>query len=158
VATRVATANSYPIRRKLGSRNYHERVAGGRSSLRSPDAAMEPENEGVHFRRTQRHPHYRSSENPQNVPRSEPLRERTRRARQGRSVRGHQTPGAGSGRRRVQTLRCVFREPPVAGRHADELGDAAEIHQAAEAAEGHERRWPASKSFPRKNKRGWTAK
>jgi len=39
-----------------------------------------------------------------------------------------------------QTLRCVFREPPVAGRHADELGDAAEIHQAAEAAEGHERR------------------
>jgi len=31
--------------------------------------------------------------------------------------------GAGSGRRRVQTLRCVFREPPVAGRHADELGE-----------------------------------
>src|SRR6266852_2389576 len=102
---------------------------------------MEPENEGVYFRRTQRHPHYRSSENPQDVPRSEPLRERTFRTRPNGFIRGHQTAGPGSGRRRGQALRSVFREPPLAGRDADELGDATEVHQAAEAAEGHERRW-----------------
>jgi len=47
---------------------------------------------------------------------------RTFRARAGSSFRGHQTAGAGSGRRRSQALRRVFREPPLAGRHADELG------------------------------------
>src|SRR5260370_33514807 len=120
---RSATANSYPTRRELGSRNYDERAAGGWSPLRPPDAALEPENEGVHFRRTQRHPHYRSPENPQDVPRSEPLRERTLRTRQKRSFCGHQTAGAGSGCRRGQALRRVFREPPLAGRNADELGD-----------------------------------
>src|SRR3981081_4052179 len=51
---------------------------------------------------------------------------------------GELTPQGSNGRRRGQALRRVFREPPVAGRNADELGDAAEVHQAAEAAEGHE--------------------
>src|SRR5215467_5360922 len=82
-----AAKSSYSIRRKLGSRNHHERAAGGRSSLRSPDAPLESENEGIHFRRAQRHSHHRSAENPQDVSRSEPLRKRNFRARQKRSFR-----------------------------------------------------------------------
>ena len=49
-----------------------------------------------------------------------------------RSVSRDQAPGAGSRRRRSQPLRHVLRESPLAGRHADQLGDAAEIHQAPE--------------------------
>ena len=47
----------------------------------------------------------------------------------------------------AKKLRRVLRKPPLAGRHAHQLGDAAEIHQAAEAAEGHERRWPHGRAF-----------
>ena len=38
-------------------------------------------------------------------------------------------------------LRHVFRQSPMAGRNADQLGHAAEIHQAAEDAQGHDRGW-----------------
>jgi prolyl oligopeptidase len=50
--------SSYLFRRNSGSRNHHEGAAGGRGSLRSPDASLEPQNEGIHFRGTQRHPHH----------------------------------------------------------------------------------------------------
>ena len=42
----------------------------------------------------------------------------------------------------AQALRDVLREPPLAWRHADQLGHAAKINQAIEAAEGHVRRRP----------------
>src|SRR6516164_6381774 len=41
-----------------------------------------------------------------------------------------------------EAKRCVLCEPPLAGRHADELGHAAEIHQAPEAPQSHDRRRP----------------
>ena len=54
---------------------------------------------------------------------------------------------APSGRRRKRwpkrrSAAACLRESPLAGRHADQLGDAAEIDQAPEAAEGHDRRRP----------------
>src|SRR5215469_14984802 len=51
---RLAMRNEkHPLkgRRYFGSRNHDEGASGGRSAFRSPDAALEPENEGVHFRR-----------------------------------------------------------------------------------------------------------
>src|SRR5580658_5643987 len=57
--SRQAGIPSIPsLRRQFGSRNYDERVAGGGSSLRPPDPALESENEGVYFRRAQRNPHH----------------------------------------------------------------------------------------------------
>ena len=60
-------------------------------------------------------------------------------ARQDRSVRGHQTPGAGSRRRGSRPLLAVLREPALAGRTADQHDHGAEIHQALEGT-GHDGR------------------
>src|SRR4030042_5371547 len=38
----------------------HENPLGGRRPLRSSDAALEPQDEALYVRRTQRHPHTRS--------------------------------------------------------------------------------------------------
>src|SRR5690348_17114661 len=128
---------SIPSQRRSIGRNYDEGVAGGWSSLRPPDATLEPEDEGVHFRGTQRHPHYRPAENPQDVPRSLAESQRVHITRPRCAVSGHEAPGAGSHRRRSEAMRDVFRESPLARRDADELGDAAEIHQAAEDDQSH---------------------
>ena len=42
----------------------HEAVAGGRSPLRPPDPALEPEDEAVHLRGAQRHLHHRPAADP----------------------------------------------------------------------------------------------
>src|SRR5208283_1639416 len=76
----ACTKNSHLLRRNSGGRNHHEGAAGGRRSFRPPDASLEPQNEGIHFRGTQRHPYHRPAENPENVPRSQPLRQRHLRA------------------------------------------------------------------------------
>src|SRR5882672_551944 len=52
-------ASSHSLRRNSGSRNYHERVVGGRSTFRSPDAALESKNEGIYFWRAKRDSHHR---------------------------------------------------------------------------------------------------
>src|SRR5260221_5268484 len=44
--------------------------------------------------------------------------------------------------RRSSDLRHVLRESPLVGRNVDKLGDLAEIHQAPENLEGHDRRRP----------------
>jgi hypothetical protein len=41
-----------------------------------------------------------------------------------------------------EALRCIFCQSPLAGRYADQLGHAPEIHQAPETSEGHDRRRP----------------
>src|SRR5208337_150972 len=51
----ACTKNSHLLRRNSGSRNYHEGAAGGWRSFWPPDAPLEPQNEGIHFRGTQWH-------------------------------------------------------------------------------------------------------
>ena len=55
---------STPARRRRFARRRrdHEGSAGGRRPLRPPDQALEPEDEGVHLRRAQRHLHHRPAE------------------------------------------------------------------------------------------------
>src|SRR5882724_9241655 len=108
---------------------------------------MESEDEGIYLRRTEWHSHYRSSEDAEDVPRSEPLRKRNFRARPNGFVRRHQATGSRSSRRRSQALRRILRESPLAGRHLDQLGDATEIDQALEAAESHGRRRSYGRAF-----------
>src|SRR5207302_11262357 len=48
---------------------YDERIAGGRCSLRPPGAPLESDNEGIHFWRAERHIHYRSAKNAEDVSR-----------------------------------------------------------------------------------------
>src|ERR1043165_823916 len=58
---------------EFGNR-YDERIAGGRCSLRPPGPSLEPEDEGIHLWRAQRHLHYRSAKNPEDVSRSTSVR------------------------------------------------------------------------------------
>ena len=58
---------------------------------------------------------------------------RPRHRRQGRPhpVRRHQAPGATADRRCRRALRAVLHEPPLAGRHADQLEDRVAVDQPA---------------------------
>src|SRR5207245_4737155 len=102
---------------------YDERVAGGRCSLRPPGASLEPENEGIHFRRAQRHLHYRSAKNAEDVSRSASGRVKygCRRSRQNSALRRYQAPGPGCSTRGGRTLWTVLRESALAGRPAPQL-------------------------------------
>ena len=58
-------------------RDRDERPAGGRRPLRTPDQALEPEDEALHLRRTQRHLHPRPRPHRQALPRSRGVRHAT---------------------------------------------------------------------------------
>src|SRR5437763_10092291 len=49
---------SRPKEEQFGSHRHDERTTGGRRALRPPGQALEPEDEGVHLRRAQRHQHH----------------------------------------------------------------------------------------------------
>ncbi len=55
-------------------------------------------------------------------------------ARRTGAVRRHQAPGERNRRRSRQALRPVLRQPPLAGRHADQLADHLGLDQAAARA------------------------
>ena len=77
-------------------RDRDEGSAGGRRALRPPDEALEPEDEGVHLRRTQRHLHPRPRQDGQAVPRGRRVRQPASPPKAGRSC-----SSAPSGRRRT---------------------------------------------------------
>src|SRR5437868_5520714 len=54
----ASTLNQFTQRRFSFGFGYDERIAGGWRTLRPPGQALESENEGIHFRRAQRHLHY----------------------------------------------------------------------------------------------------
>ena len=103
--------------------NRDEGPAGGRRPLRPPDQALEPEDEGVHLRRAQRHLHHRPRQDRQAVPRRPKSSSRRWRPKADDPLRGHQAPGAGCGRRGSAALRHVLRQPALARRAADQLHD-----------------------------------
>src|ERR1700760_4362232 len=83
-------------RRFFGSRNNHEGVAGGWSSLWPPDPPLEPEDEGIHLRRAQWNPHYRFAKDIEDVSRRQPVLERVDRARPDGPLCRNQAAGARS--------------------------------------------------------------
>ena len=102
------SAQALPVQQTVGRRHRRqtewrqfgrdrdEGSAGGRRSLRPPDEALEPEDEGVHLRRAQRHLHHRPGQDGEAVPRRRGVRQPTSRPKGGRS-----SSSAPSGRRRT---------------------------------------------------------
>ncbi len=119
-----------------------EGPARGRCALRSPDEALEPEDEAVYLRRTQRHLHSRPRQDGQAVPRGGGLRSSARRRRQDHPVRRHQAAGAGRHRRRSRALRDVLRQRALAGRPADQLLHHPAQHRASPRSRSHGHRRP----------------
>src|SRR5271169_5865890 len=129
------------LRRLIGEHN-NEGVARSGRSLRAPDEAVEPKDEGVHLWRAQWYLHYRSAEDAEDVQGSVEIRAGPGRRGQNHSLRGHQTPGAGRNCRRGAALLDVLREPALAGRTVDQLGHGTEISEAAQGARRDGHRWP----------------
>ena len=77
----------------------HERAARGGRPLRPPDQALEPEDEGLHLRRAQRHLHHRSPEDAPPAAGRPAVRAGAGRAGPDHPVRGHQAAGPGGGGR-----------------------------------------------------------
>ena len=111
-------------RRGRGRRD-HEATAGGRSPLRSPDPALEPEDAAIHLRRAQRHLHRRPAPDARPHRHRVPVRPRHRRRRRHRAVRRHEEAGAGAGRDARRALGHAVHQLPLARRHAHELPDRA---------------------------------
>ena len=109
--------------RERGShaRRLHEGTAGGRRSLRPPDAPLEPEDEALHLHRARRHLHHRPHPDAGAARRGLRLREGDRRAERLGALRRHEEAGAGRGARRGAPRRHAVRQPPLARRAADEL-------------------------------------
>jgi len=93
----------------------------------------------------------------EDVPRSEPLRERSFRTRQNSFVC----------RTKRQAQEAVSEEAKKCGAFFVNhrwlagtltMGDPAEVHQAAEIVESNDGRRPHGTNFRKKNARGWTAK
>ncbi len=119
-------------------------AAGGRCPLRAPDSPLEPQDEALHLRRAQRHPHHRPGPDGQPAGRRARLRDRHRRQRRLRPLRGHQEAGPGARRRGGHPRRDALRQPPLAGRHAHQLRDHPQAHRSARPARG-----PAGQRRPR---------
>ena len=92
-------------------------------AFRPPVASLEPEDGALHLRRPQLDPHHRPR--PDRAAAAPGAEGRLRHRRQGRpgAVRRHQAPGGRGDRRRGQALGAVFRQLPLARRHADQLED-----------------------------------
>ena len=74
-----------------------------------------------------------------------------------RAVRRHQAPGAGRDRRRSEALPDVLRQPALAGRPAHQLGDGAEVDEAAEGTGRDGRPMAATSCCRRRKSSGWSA-
>ncbi len=104
----------------VGSR-LHEGAAGGWSSLRPPDATLEPEDEAFHLHRAWRHLHHRPAEDAAARAGSPRLRAQHRRAWRHDPVRRHEEAGAARDSRRGHARRHAVRLEPLARRPAHEL-------------------------------------
>ena len=112
-------------------------AAGGRCPLRAPDSPLEPQDEALHLRRAQRHPHHRPGADGQPPGCRARLRDGDRRQRRLRPLRGHQEAGPGARRRGSRPGRDALRQPPLAGRHAHQLRDHPQAHRPARPDRGH---------------------
>ena len=100
---------------------HHASDAGRRCPLRTPDPALEPEDEAVHLHRAQRHLHHRpAADAAVRRPRLR-VHQGDRRPRRHRAVRRHQAAGPGGDRRAGDPGLHAVRQPALAGRHADQL-------------------------------------
>ena len=96
-------------------------TARGRSPLRPPDPALEPQDEAVHLRGAQRDPHHRPGPD-RPAPRRRPrVRARDRRPRRPGPVRRHQEAGPGARRPGGDPRQPAVRQQALAGRHAHQL-------------------------------------
>src|SRR5229473_5741686 len=129
------------LRRLIGE--YHnEGVARSRRSLRAPDEAVEPKDEGVHLWRAQWYLHYRSAKDAKDVQGSVEICAGPGRRWQNHPLCGHQAPGAGRNCRRGAALLDVLRESALAGWTADQLDHGTEIREAAQGTRRNGHRWP----------------
>ena len=108
----------------------HPRAAGGRRALRPPDAPLEPEDAPLHLRRARRHLHHRSAEDRGAAAAGPDVRERDRPPRRHRAVRRHQEAGPRRHQGDRRGGRPAVRQPPLAGRAADQLPDDLAAHPA----------------------------
>ena len=130
-------------RGRSNGRRHHEAAAGGRSPLRSPDPALEPEDEAVHLRRAQRDLHHRPAADPGAHRHRLPVRAQHRRGRRHRPVRRHEEAGPGADPEAGRPRRnSPVRELPLARRDAHQLPDRARPRREAARARaaGRDRR------------------
>ena len=117
-----------------GKSSSDEDPARSRRAFRASDAALGSEDAAVHLHRAQRHPHHRSPADRAPPRRRDDLGPRVRGERRHDHVRRHQEAGPGDDRGRGAPLRHAVRQPPLDGRHADELPDDHQPNQAARTA------------------------
>ena len=95
--------------------------AAGGTSLRPPDAALEPAHAPLHPRRARWDPHHRPAADRGAAARGAQLRRRARRPGRQRPLRRHQEAGARLGPVVGRALRDAVRQPALARRAADQL-------------------------------------
>ena len=103
------------------TRFLHASAPGSWRPLRPPDPSLEPEDGALHLRRARQHPHHRPVADHAAAAPGPGEGARSRRVRRPGAVRRHQAPGLRAGGHGRQALRPVLCQPPLAGRHADQL-------------------------------------
>ena len=111
-----------------------EAAAGGGRPFRAPDQPLESKDEDLHLHRAQRHPHHRPAEDREAPRRRVGLHPQRGRQRPAGAFRRNQEAGAGNHPDRSRALRHVLRQPPLDGRHADQLQHCQKAHRAAPGA------------------------
>ena len=109
-----------PLGGSLGSR-HHARAAGGRSPLRPPDSTLGSQDAPLHLRRARRDLHHQPRADAPAPGGGGRVRAEPRRAGRHGALRRHEEAGPGLDRGAREARRHAVREPPLAGRPADEL-------------------------------------
>ena len=102
-------------------RRRHQGAAGGRSSLRSPDPALEPAHAPLHLRRAGRDSHHRSPPDGGAAQAGDRVRHRGRGEGRGRPLRRDEEAGPGLGPGVGRAVRDAVRQPALARRPAHQL-------------------------------------
>ena len=127
---RPAGVSASKPERGFDARRLHEGPPGGRSSLRSSDPPLEPEDEALHLHRARRHLHHRPHPDAGAAGRGVQLCQGDLRARRLGPLRRHEEAGAGRRSRRGAARRHAVREPPLARRPAHQLAHDLRPHPA----------------------------
>ena len=109
-----------PLGGSFGSRQ-HARAPGSRSPLRPPDSTLGSQDAPLHLRRARRDLHHQPRADAAAPRGSSRVRAEPRRERRNGALRRHEEAGPGLDRGARQAHRHAVREPPLAGRAADEL-------------------------------------
>ena len=96
-------------------------AAGGRSSLRPPDAAVGPAHAPVHLRGARRDPHHRPAADRASARRGAAVRRRGGEQGRGHPLRRHQEAGTRRDQGVGRALRHAVRQPALARRAVDQL-------------------------------------